>query len=316
MTSDLQPVLIAALFSLLVFMIAVYGSRALQSRGSVQRRISATPALDVHVHGGRRSQRFIDANRTSGFLERASRMVELGGSLDPTSLRKQLIQAGFFSTSAVPLYHAVRLLAAGGLAVLLPLVAAALSLNFPGYFLIVASVAAALSGLILPSVALDRLRSNLRARYRNAFPDFMDLLVVCIESGQSLPGAIERVSKEIVQFCPPLGMNLHLVHLELRAGRTMSEALGGLEERTGIEEVRSLKLLLKQSEELGASIASTLRVFGDEMRNKRLMAAEAKAHALPVKMAVPLALFIFPIILIVILTPAVVRIQEGFKTMN
>jgi tight adherence protein C len=92
----------------------------------------------------------------------------------------------------------------------------------------------------------------------------------------------------------------------------LTEALDGLADRLGIEEVQSLRLLLKQSEELGASIATSLRVFSDEMRDKRLMRAETKAHALPVKMTLPLGLFIFPVILLVIMLPVVIRIKNAF----
>ena len=92
----------------------------------------------------------------------------------------------------------------------------------------------------------------------------------------------------------------------------MTEALDGLSERLGIEEVKSLKVMLKQSEELGASIAATLRVYSDEMRDKRLMRAEAKAHALPVKLTLPLGVFIFPVILLVIMVPLIVRIKNSF----
>ena len=146
-----------------------------------------------------------------------------------------------------------------------------LDLELSGFRLMIGTVACAFIGLLLPGAALDRLRSYQHLNYRNAFPDFMDLLVVCVESGQSLPAALDRVSKEIVQFCPGLGANLHIVTLELRAGRTLSDALEGLQGRTALEEVRSLQLLLKQSEELGASIAPTLRVFAEEMRNKRFV---------------------------------------------
>ncbi len=174
-----------------------------------------------------------------------------------------------------------------------------------------AACAAAL-GLVLPPVLLDVRIRHMRDKYRRMFPDFMDLLIVCIESGQSLPSALDRVGREMNDFCPELGANLHLLNLELRAGSTMAGALDSLYGRLGIEEVQSLAILLKQSEELGVSIADTLRVYGDEMRDKRLSRAEARANALPVKMTIPLGFFIFPVILLVILTPVVIRIKNAF----
>jgi tight adherence protein C len=187
-----------------------------------------------------------------------------------------------------------------------------LPIKIPGALLMVVTACAALLGLILPSIALDFRIRYMREKYRRVFPDLMDLLVVCIESGQSLPSALDRVGREIIGLCPELGANLHLLNLELRAGSTIADALSSLHARLGIEEVRSLAVLLKQSEELGVSIADTLRVYADEMRDKRLSRAEARANALPVKMTIPLGLFIFPVILLVILTPIVIRIKSAF----
>ena len=152
----------------------------------------------------------------------------------------------------------------------------------------------------------------MRTVYRNAFPDFIDLLVVCIEAGQSLQGALDRVSREVATYSPALSANLRIASLEVRAGIRLSDAISNLYTRVGIEEVKSLGLLLKQSEDLGTSIATSLRVFSDEMRDKRLMRAETKAHALPVKMTLPLGFFIFPVILMVIMLPVIIRIKNSF----
>lgn len=170
----------------------------------------------------------------------------------------------------------------------------------------------ALFSLVFIPVALDFRIRSMQEKYRRAFPDMMDLLVICVESGQSLPAAIAQVSRELMQISPQLGFNLHLVSLELRAGSTLSMSLLNLHGRLGLDEVKSLAVLLKQSEELGASIAGTLRVFSDEMREKRLVRAETKANMLPVKMTIPLGLFIFPVVMMVIMVPVVIRIKNTF----
>jgi tight adherence protein C len=308
--TNVQPFHIALAVSGFIFVITVYVGLALTSRGTVRRRIAAGPAGGFGERH-RSQQRTMDAERITRLIDRAGRLLHVPGGGEAKELRKQLVQAGFFSPMAVPVFHLVRVVLAAVLAIGAPLVATMFSLELSGFRLMVGSGVFAVIGLLLPGVAVDRLRARQRLSYQNAFPDFMDLLVVCVESGQSLPAALDRVSKEIVQFCPGLGANLHIVTLELRAGRTLSDALEGLQGRTALEEVRSLQLLLKQSEELGASIAPTLRVFAEEMRNKRLMAAEAKAHALPVKMTIPMALFIFPIIFLVLMTPVVIRYIEN-----
>jgi tight adherence protein C len=121
--------------------------------------------------------------------------------------------------------------------------------------------------------------------------------------------AIERVSRELAPTYPFFGMCLQLASLELRAGRQLTEAFDNLSQRVGIEEAHNLGSLLKQSEELGTSLSEALRVYSDEMRDKRMARAEEKAHALPAKLSVPLMVFIFPMILVVILLPAFVRIS-------
>jgi tight adherence protein C len=143
----------------------------------------------------------------------------------------------------------------------------------------------------------------MREKYRRAFPDFMDLLVVCIESGHSLPSALDRVTQEIAHPSPQLGANLHLLNLELRAGSTITTALESLHARLGIDEVQSLAVLLKQSQELGRASADA-RVFSDDAR-QAADCAETRANSLPVKMTLPLGLFIFPVILLVLLVPVI-----------
>ena len=310
--TNVQPFHIALAVSGFIFVLTAYVGLAVTSRGAVRRRIAAGPDTTGGLGERHRSQqRTLDAERITQLIDRAGRMLHVPGGVEAKQLRKQLVQAGFFSPLAVPVFYIVRVILAAVLALGVPLVATMLSLELSGFRLTIGSGVFAVIGLLLPGVALDRLRARQCLSYQKAFPDFMDLLVVCVESGQSLPAALDRVSKEIVQFCPGLGANLHIVTLELRAGRTLSEALEGLQERTALEEVRSLQLLLKQSEELGASIAPTLRVFAEEMRNKRLMTAEAKAHALPVKMTIPMGLFIFPLIFLVLMTPVVIRYIEN-----
>ena len=115
------------------------------------------------------------------------------------------------------------------------------------------------------------------------------------------------VSREIVRTYPFLGANLFLMHLQIRAGRTVSETLASLAERVRLDEVSKLGALLQQTEALGTSVASTLRTFSEEMRARRMLRAEEKAHALPAKLVVPLALFIFPVILVVVFLPVIVR---------
>lgn len=309
-----QPLHVAALVSVCVFLLALLAAAVIRERNAIRRRTNAT--VPPSAGGGdRRSLRYAEETRVSALLARASQLFAPTKREEITTLRKQLVRAGFLSPSAIPIYYGIRVVVAASLPILFFMLSHLLPYDVPGYLQLVFAAGLVVVGLIVPSVLLDWRRGKMRERYSHTFPDLMDLLVVCIESGQSLNGAIERVGKEIVQSCPEFGANLHLVSLELRAGRTLTDALNGLFERTGVEEIKSLKVLLKQSEELGASIARTLRVYSDEMRDKRLMRAEAKAHALPVKMTLPLGLFIFPVVLMVVMVPVVIRIMNAFEGM-
>jgi tight adherence protein C len=139
----------------------------------------------------------------------------------------------------------------------------------------------------------------------------MDLMVVCTEAGLSPRAAIDRIAREMAQTYPYLGANLYLMSLELRAGAGLAEAVGNLARRTNLDEVMSLGALLDQTEQLGTSIGEALRVYSEEMRDKRLSRAEEKAHALPVKLVIPLGIYVFPVMLVVIALPVVLRIKSA-----
>jgi tight adherence protein C len=308
--TQLEPLHIGAVFSIAMFLLLLLLARLLKAQEAVRRRTTVGTQQFGHAVGtGLRASETRNAERLMARLEH---LLAPSRRAARSQIRKQLVQAGFFSASSVALFYASRIALAMMLPISLLASSGLLPVELPGAIVLVLAACLAMLGLVLPPILLDVRTRYMRECYRRAFPDFMDLLVVCIESGQSLPSALDRVGREIVETCPELGANLHLLNLELRAGSTITIALESLHGRLGIEEVQSLAVLLKQSEELGASIAGTLRVFSDEMRDKRLIRAETKANALPVKMTLPLGMFIFPVILLVILVPVVIRIKNAF----
>jgi tight adherence protein C len=139
----------------------------------------------------------------------------------------------------------------------------------------------------------------------------MDLLVVCADAGLGIAGALERVGRELADTYPNLSANIHMANLEIRAGRTISEALEHFGDRLGLDEVHAFATLIQQSDELGSSITEALRVYSEDMRHKRLSLAEEKAYALPSKLALPLMACVFPVLFVVILLPVIVRIKMG-----
>jgi len=147
----------------------------------------------------------------------------------------------------------------------------------------------------------------LAQRYRQLFPDLLDLLVVCIDAGLSLEAALDRVTGEVINQNRVFGLNLMMMAAEMRAGRSTIDALESLADRLAVDEAHSLVLVLRQSIELGSDIGDTLRIFSDEMRDKRVLRAEENANKLPVKMSLPLGLFIFPVVLLVVTLPVGIR---------
>ena len=223
-------------------------------------------------------------------------------------LRLSLVQAGFFRRDAVNFYLFWRLAAL----VLLPVAAyLVFKLAIPnaavGPKIMAIAIAGAL-GIIAPNAFLSRRRGRLAAEYRVVFPDVLDLLLVCVDAGLGIEGALDRITGEITKRSRNFGINLAVMGAEMRAGRSFVDALESMADRLIIPEARSLVALLRQSRELGSDIADALRVFSDEMRDKRLLRAEEQANKLAVKMTIPLALFIFPVVLMVIMLPIAVRL--------
>ena len=307
--AELDPLHIGTVVSVAVFLLLVITVRMLNAREVVRRRAPAGGPRRVTMSSGLRSS---ETRNVARLLAKLEPLLVPNRREALSQVRKQLVQAGFVSASSVTSFYASRIALAVSLPISLLAFSGLLPFEMPGALIIVLAASFAMLELVLPPIFLDICARSMREKYRRVFPDFMDLLVVCIKSGHSLPSALDRVGREIVETSPQLGGNLHLLNLELRAGSTTTAALESLHARLDIEEVLSLVVLLKQSEELGASIGGALRVFSDEMRDKRLIRAETKANSLPVKLTLPLGLFIFPVILLVILVPIVIRIKNAF----
>lgn len=226
-----------------------------------------------------------------------------------TVLRKRLIQAGYLSKSAAYWYMGTRFFCLIIPQAVLLFVWPSFFSQYPTNYLIYAALALAIIGFIGPSFYLDKRIAKRQDEYRDGFPDMMDLLVACVEAGLSLDAAVGRVAEELINRYPNLADHLKILTLELRAGRSRQDAWASLSERLGLDEARALSTMLRQSEELGTSIGQTLRIFSEEMREKRMLTAEEKALALPAKLVVPLIVFVFPSLLGVLLLPAVVRMM-------
>lgn len=231
-------------------------------------------------------------------------------------IHQKLMMAGIFNPNAVGVFIAMRVV----LALLLP-IAFAVTMQLFGdssnrFVTFGLPIATAVIGLFLPDYYVARRTSRYEDECRRGFPDLLDLLVVATDAGMGLEQAIGRVGSEIITNYPGLGANIYLMTLELRMGRGFSEALNNLVARTGIPEIRSFATLLQQSRELGSSVTAALRIYSDDMRHKRMSVAEEKAYALPAKMVLPLALFLFPVIVLIVMLPVIVRISAAFSNFS
>ena len=257
-----------------------------------------------------------------GWLESTARqaatwfgdVVKPKEAVELTKTRATLVQAGFRQPSAVEIYWGIK--AGSGLIGLVLGALAAMSGRVSGQYKMFVVVVLVGIGFYLPGIILN---SRVKARQKaitRSLPDALDMLVVCVEAGMGLDGAIYRVCTEMAAKDPILSSELRLLTLELRAGKSRREALKNLSSRVGLEDLGSLVAMLIQTDMFGTSIAQTLRVYADSMRTKRFQLAEELAAKLPVKLLFPLMFFIFPTLLMVILGPAGIRITAMFGSMN
>jgi tight adherence protein C len=305
----------AAMLALVVFLataVLTFGLMlAARARGAVKRRAAGIPEYSGDRSDGRdlRSSSLRAVQRLLDYTTRHYVVTEKDKG-DMKVLRRRLIQAGIFDPRAVGYFFLARTVLAVGLALAVFLLAPMIVTLSGSIFWLVVIVGGIL-GYVGPSMYIDRRIGARRNEHRSGFPDFMDLLVVCADSGLSMEASLERVGRELGDSYPSLCANLHMANLEIRAGRTMTDALEHLGDRLGLEEARSFSALIQQSAELGSSITDALRVYSDDMRHKRLSRAEEKAYSLPAKLAVPMMICIFPVLFVVILLPVIVRLYTG-----
>ncbi len=300
-TSTMMSILVFLATGVLAFAVMV-GMRA---REAVRRR-AARVGVEDDAPGGRRALRSSGVRAAQKLIDYANKHYSSVENKDIKVLRQRLMRAGIYDPRGPAIFFLARIVAAIVLAG-----AAFLALPMLGFggkassWIMVAT--AALCGYLAPSFYLDRMINKKRLEHQSGFPDFMDLLVVCADAGLSMEAALDRVARELSDAFPSLAANIHMSNLEIRAGRTMTEALEHLAERLGLDEARSFATLIQQSDELGSSIGDALRVYSDDMRHKRLSRAEEKAYSLPAKLSIPMMVCIFPTLFIVILLPVIVR---------
>jgi tight adherence protein C len=290
--ATLIPFLAFAFGSLIVFAaaMAVVGGRT----AAIDRRLEELSTfVGVDDEAKSRFERFFSTMKRLG--EKAPRSArELG------TLRLRLVQAGFRSDEALPVFLGMRIATSIGVFLLLstPIVVR------PNVIL---GLVGAAFGYLGPGMLLARLAKRRQHRIRLSLADAVDLLVVSVEAGLGLDQALQRVATELAFAYPELATELKLVNLELRAGKPRAEALRNLADRTGVDDLSSLVTMLIQTDKFGTSVAQSLRVFSETLRTKRRQRAEEAAAKTGVKMVFPLVCCIFPAVWVVTIGPAAIK---------
>jgi tight adherence protein C len=248
----------------------------------------------------------------SAKLEPVSKYLLPSNQRERNETKERLMHAGYVSSGALGIFYGIRIL----LFVIIPsaviVIAPAFPELTPKQVLISIGVAAFLA-FLLPGMVLDRLIIKRKRKLRNAFPDALDLLIVCVEAGMGLNPALQRVADELDVSHPELAAEFALVTVEIRAGIDRVESLKNLAKRTGLEDINGMVSLLAQSMRFGTSVAETLRIYSEDFRDKRMQAAEEEAAKVGTKMIFPMVLCLFPAFFVVAIGPAILKVLEAFK---
>jgi tight adherence protein C len=275
------------------------------------KRLSQTTAM-----GAPNATPLSDVRRNSELAERIA--SPLNRMLPPSAteakkIQKQLMQAGFRSTTAPITYRALQLVSMVGFPALVAVGCAMLGRPLSSAVLWILS--SFVIGFALPRYALKRMILGRQQLVRWGLADALDLMVISIEAGLGLNAAMMKVASELKKVHPDISEEFEIANLEIRVGREREEALRNLAERTGVSDIQSLVAMLIQTDRFGTSIARAIRVFSDSLRTKRRQRAEQAAQKAAVKLLLPLACFLFPTLFIAILGPAVLTLMDTLDKM-
>lgn len=292
-----------AVFSLIIFFISVFKGSILEKR--------------IKQLGGVYEK---ESEEDSAFL---GTLIKVVAPISKLSLPKEgwegspiatsFLNAGWRSPNTPILYFGIKTF----LVFALPIIAylfidRSVQANSPSEFMFILVLAAAF-GYYTPNVIMTRVTKSRQQEIVNNLPDATDLLLICVEAGLSFEQALDRVASEIKIKSKTLSEELSLVIMEVRSGFNRQKSLKNLALRTGVEQVDTLATMINQSERFGTSIGDSLRVYADTARTKRRQKAEEEAAKIAVKMIFPLMFCLFPVMFIVLLTPALVNILTFFS---
>ncbi|MEP6356017.1 MAG: type II secretion system F family protein [Hyphomicrobiales bacterium] len=305
-----------------VFITILVLARPIFVRDDLSKRMRSVSTERERIRARERA-RLVDKNEQSGSLRQGGVQKEsimtsvvkkfnLREALDDGSISTKLAMAGYRGPKPVIVFLFAR--------VVLPLVFFVLALIYVFTFnllsdhvitiRIVACLCVAYIGFVLPNLLLSSQTSKRQLSIQQAFPDALDLLLICVESGMSVEAAFKRVSQEMAESSPALAEEFAITTAELSFLQVRTDAYDNLAARTGLDGVKACALALTQAEKVGTPVGASLRVMAQENRDLRMNAAEHKAASLPPKLTVPMIIFFLPVLFMIIIAPAIIQLYE------
>ncbi len=315
---DLGPLLIIGVLGMFLILLTLPVLLKRQVDPLDRLRDAARHMEEKDAEGGKKKKLRRGGNGKGDKLEKYSNFLEPQDEAEYSAVALKLLQAGYRGKDAVRTYHFLQFLL--GVIFLLIGIIYAIYSSTTGepstQALILSVVIPGASGYMLPKYWVTRRQAARQEEIENGFPDSLDMMLVCVEAGQSLDQSIIRVSREIRAGFPALGDEYEIVAHEMKAGKDKTSVLRDMSERAGVPDVASFVTVLIQSQTFGTSIAEALRVYASEMRDKRVMRAEEKANKLPTKMTLATMMLTVPPLLIILIGPSVYGIAQTLSEAN
>ncbi|SHG87239.1 tight adherence protein C [Cognatiyoonia sediminum] len=249
-------------------------------------------------------------------LEKYSTFLEPQDAEEFSAVKLKLLQAGYRSKNAVQYYHFSQF-ALGIVGLIIGGILVILKTNQAGdeglttQAMAMWGVGPGAAGYMFPKYWVTRRVDTRKEAIEQGFPDSLDMMLVCVEAGQSLDQSIIRVARELQAGFPDLAWEYELVAHEMKAGKAKEQVLRDMSERCGVQDITSFVTVLIQSQQFGTSIADALRVYASEMRDKRVMRAEEKANKLPTKMTLATMMLTVPPLLVILIGPSIYNISQN-----
>jgi len=240
-------------------------------------------------------------------LQKFATFLEPQDAAEMTTARLNMLRAGYRSKNAVRAFHAAQFGLGIGFLLIGLIYALVQSANgeLGTQMLVISIIGPGAAGYYLPRYWVNRRLQARQQEITSGFPDALDMMLVCVEAGQSLDQSILRVAKELRAGYPALADEFDIVGHEVKAGKERISVLKDMAERVGLQDVSSFVTVLVQSATFGTSIAEALRVYASEMRDKRVMRAEEKANTLPTKLTLGTMMFTVPPLMIILIGPSI-----------